>query len=82
MVLLVRGGAAIPHIALAQSTDHLDWSEIELRVFGAGSSAEVLFRLPESGELRSLRLEREGEDFALREDPLRGRVDWRVHAVP
>ncbi len=80
--MLVRGGAAIPHVALAQSTDRMDWGEIELRVFGAGSSAEGLFCLPEDGELRSLRLERAGDDFELREDPLRGRVNWRVRAVP
>ncbi len=82
VVMLVRGGVAIPHVALAQSTDRMDWGEIELRVFGAGSSAEGLFCLPEDGELRSLRLERAGDDFELREDPLRGRVNWRVRAVP
>lgn len=81
VVMLVRGGAAVPHVRLAQSTDRMDWSEIELRVYGAGSSAEGFFCLPEDGELRPLRLEREGEGFALREDPLGGRVDWRVRTV-
>ena len=79
---LVREGAAIPHVGLAQSTDGIDWSQIELRVYGARSSAEGLFCLPEDGELLSLNLEREGEGFALREDPSGGRVDWRVRAVP
>ena len=31
-VILVRDGAALPHIALAQSTDKMDWSNIELRL--------------------------------------------------
>ena len=39
---------------------------------------------PEDGPLhvRSLRLEREGDGYVLREDPLGGRVNWRARAVP
>jgi alpha-D-xyloside xylohydrolase len=81
-VMLVRDGAAIPHIRLAQSTDRMDWSEIELAVYGAGSSsAEGLFSLPEDGTLHALRLEREADGFVLRGDPLEGRVEWNVRAV-
>ncbi|HEX5975394.1 MAG TPA: glycoside hydrolase family 31 protein, partial [Rubrobacteraceae bacterium] len=69
-ILLVRGGAAIPHIQLAQCTDRMDWSEIELAVYSVNSStAEGLFCLPEDGELRHLRLQREGDGFALKKDP-------------
>ncbi|MEO9021549.1 MAG: TIM-barrel domain-containing protein [Ginsengibacter sp.] len=32
-IVLVRSGAVIPHIALAQSTAFMDWSKIELIVF-------------------------------------------------
>jgi len=78
-VMLVKGGAAIPHIKLAQSTEWIDWAEIELVVYGAGSStAEGLFCLPEDGELRRLRLERKGDDFVLEEYPLEGEVEWKV----
>jgi alpha-D-xyloside xylohydrolase len=80
-VVLVRGGAAIPHIELAPCTDRMDWSEIELAVYGAGSTAEGLFCLPESGELHRLRLEREGDGFALKEDPLEGQIEWTVRTV-
>ncbi len=38
-VMLVRHGAAIPRVELAQSTDRIDWSEIELAVFGAETPA-------------------------------------------
>jgi alpha-D-xyloside xylohydrolase len=78
-VMLVKGGTAIPHIKLAQSTEWMDWEEIELVVYGAGSStAEGLFCLPEDGELRRLRLEREGDGFVLEEHPLEGEVEWKV----
>lgn len=78
-VMLVRDGAAIPHARLAQSTAEMDWREIELRVFGAESpAAEGLFCLPADDVLHELRLEREGMGFELREDPLRGRVRWKI----
>ena len=78
VVLLVRGGAAIPHVRLAQSTDWIDWREIELVIYGAGSTAEGLFCLPEDGELHHLYLEPEGDGFALKEDPLHDEVEWKV----
>jgi hypothetical protein len=36
-----------------------------------------LFSLPD-GMLQTLRLEAGGQGLALREDPLRGRVTWRI----
>ena len=80
-VVLARGGAAIPHAGLAQSTGGIDWGEIELRVYGAGSSAEGLFCHPDDGELRPLRLERADGGPALREDPTGGRVEWKITTV-
>jgi alpha-D-xyloside xylohydrolase len=81
-VALVRNGAAIPHIKLAQSTDRMDWSRIELVVFGTESStAEGLFCLPEDGTLHHLRLEREEGGFVLSDDPLEGRVEWNVRTA-
>jgi alpha-D-xyloside xylohydrolase len=78
IVMLVRDGAAIPHIRLAQSTAWMDWGTIDLAVFGSGSSAEGLFCLPGDGELHRLRLEREGDRFVLADDPLHNRVKWNV----
>jgi alpha-D-xyloside xylohydrolase len=79
VIMLVRDGAAIPRVELAQSTDGIDWSEVELAVFGGGAqTAEGLVCLPGDGELHRLRLERDGEGFALEGDPLRGRVAFRV----
>ena len=82
VILLVRSGAVVPHVELAQSTDWMDWGRIELLVYGAESpTAEGLFCLPESGELHRLRLERKGDGFLLKGDPLRGEVEWSVRAV-
>jgi alpha-D-xyloside xylohydrolase len=81
VVMLVRDGAAIPHVGLAQSTDRIDWGEIELRVFGTRDTAGGYFCHPEDGEVRVLRLAREAGGFALREDPMQGRVNWGVRTA-
>ena len=57
----------------------MDWREIEVRVFGAeASTAEGTVCLPEDGVPRALRLERAGEGFVPIDDPLEGKVAWRI----
>lgn len=80
-IILVRDGSAIPHARLAQSTDLMDWGEIELVVYAARTStAEALFCAPGEGPLHRLRLTRVGSAFELQEDPLGGTVGWRIRA--
>jgi len=80
--MLVRDGAAIPHARLAQSTERIDWSEIELGIFGAGDSAEGHFCHPEDGEQHVLRLARKGDTYELEKDPLAGKVSWKIGTAP
>lgn len=51
-------------------------------VYGVVALAEVSLCLPGEGTLHTLRLEREDGEFVLKEDPLRGKVEWtiRTHA--
>ncbi len=78
-VMLVRHGAVIPRVELAQNVDRIDWSEIELVVFGAGApAAEGLVCLPEDDELHPVRLERDGDGFTLDGEPPHGRVAFRI----
>jgi alpha-D-xyloside xylohydrolase len=79
IVLLVKEGAAIPHAHLAQSTAEMDWQEIELVVFGAKTpTTEGYVYFPESDTVHHLRLERGQHGHALTDDPLEGKVAWRV----
>jgi alpha-D-xyloside xylohydrolase len=81
VVLLVRGGAALPHIGPALSTTHLDWSRIELRVFAPETdTSSCLFALPGDARLHTLHLERTAGGFRLDGDPLEGKVTWEVTA--
>ena len=81
IVLLVRQNAVIPHIAVAQHTAAMNWSDVELRVFAApGAPAGPvtgLFALPD-GTLQRLELRPAGGSYALARDPLGGKVRWRI----
>lgn len=81
IVALVRNHAAIPHIAVAQSTSTMNWQEIELRVFSTDSApATGWFALP-NGELQQLELHATPRGYTLASDPLRGSVRWRIQYV-
>jgi alpha-D-xyloside xylohydrolase len=78
VVLLVRDHSVIPHIAAAQSTAEMNWSDVELRVFATDAApVSGLFALPD-GNLQTLNLDARGNDFVLKTDPLRGKVKWRI----
>jgi alpha-D-xyloside xylohydrolase len=78
IILLVRDHAAIPHIALAQSTSEMNWKDIEVRVFSSDQSAAGGFFALPKGELQPLRLDPSQSTFVLKDDPLKGQVNWRI----
>ena len=78
-VILVRDGVALPHIALAQSTDKMDWSNIELRLFTADSSvAEGSVCLPSDNRLHHLKIKQQQDKWLLTENPLKGQVTFKI----
>jgi alpha-D-xyloside xylohydrolase len=82
IVMLVRDGTALPHIKLAQSTSQMDWSNLELVVFAKNAQqATGSVCLPENNELRPVSVVKRGEGFALAQDPLPGKVTWRIRSA-
>lgn len=80
-IIMVRDGAVIPKIALAQSTSQMDWSKIELDVFAKNATtAKGLVYLPGDAILRQLTLQSENGRFQLVNDPLAGKVAWTIFA--
>jgi len=75
IVLLARAGAAIPHAAIAQHTGVIDWTNIQLRAFGADAAAGLV-ALPD-GPVREVRV----TGTRVESDPFAGRVTWRVTRV-
>jgi alpha-D-xyloside xylohydrolase len=75
VVMLVRDGAVVPHIKLAQSTDRMDWSNLEMVVFASGAqNAQGLVCLPADNVLRRVEAARRNGVFALSADPLAGKA--------
>ncbi|MEO5773602.1 MAG: TIM-barrel domain-containing protein [Sphingomicrobium sp.] len=74
VVLMVRNNSVIPHVAVAQSTDRIDWKNVELRVFSTnGATATGEIALPD-GPVRTLTV----ENGVLRDDPYAGKVRWTI----
>jgi alpha-D-xyloside xylohydrolase len=79
VVVLVKDGAVIPHIQLAQSTAMMDWSELELRVYTAEQSiVRGQICLPSDKQLHHVMLTRQGERFGLTNDPFSGKIKWTI----
>lgn len=79
VVVLVRDGAVIPHIKLAQSTQDMEWSKLELQVFASEkSTAEGLIYTPLSPELKEITLTRKNQNFELAQNPMEGKISFEV----
>lgn len=75
VVMLVRDGAAIPEIKLAQSTMEMDWSKLDVVVFSSNAdTAHGLVCLPSDETLREVDLTRRNGTFELTENPLAGKA--------
>jgi alpha-D-xyloside xylohydrolase len=79
IVMLVRNGALVPHIELAQSTSQMDWSRLELVAFASEpNQASGFVCLPSDQVLHALSLREQDGELALAADPLAGRVSWTI----
>lgn len=82
VVMFVKDGTVIPHIKLAQSTDQMNWNDLELIVYATGNKkAEGLVCLPKENMLQKVSLSRQGNKYALDQDPYKGKVSWKVNVV-
>ena len=79
IVMLIRDGAVIPSIKLAQSTMQMDWKNIQLNVYSVNShNVSGLICLPNENILQSLSLSKKGGSFRLDKDPMAGKVKFKV----
>jgi len=82
-IILVRDGKVLPHINLAQSTMKMDFSKIELVVYATDTQKSVkgLICLPSDNKLHSLSLTKKDGKFVLDNDPLKGKVSWKIKTI-
>jgi len=79
VVVLVRSGAVIPHIKLAQSTDDLDWSKLELIAFITDEpQAQGFVCLPDENVLHEITLAPKKGAIEFVKDPLLDKVKWTL----
>lgn len=73
-IILVRDGAAIPHIKLAQSTKDMDWSKINVKIYAVDNQkAEGYICLPSNNMLQKISLTKSGGSFKQnRNDEIKG----------
>ena len=76
-VILVRDGAVIPLAKLAQSTDKIDWKNIELKVYGNSSSAKGLVCLPTDNKLVEVSVVKKGTGYQIDKGLISG-VNYQV----
>jgi alpha-D-xyloside xylohydrolase len=83
IIVLVRDGAVIPHIALTQSTAQMDWSKLDLVVYAKDPNrAEGLICLPSDNVLHKISVVKRNNQFALETDPFGGKVSWKIRQYP
>lgn len=77
ILVLVRDGSILPHIALAQSTSQMDWSKIELVTYAKDpATARGLVALPDSKAAEEIRLSRTANTWQPTSTPFADRVTW------
>jgi len=78
VILLVKDHTVLPHLKVAQSTSEMDWNNVELRVFSSDNSPVSGSFTSPSTEVLGLNLENTGKGYALKSDPLAGKVKWQI----
>lgn len=79
VVMLVKAGAVLPHIGLAQSTKNMDWSELDLVVYSTDQQvATGKICLPANIQLHDITVNIDKDNLNLQADPSDGKVDWNV----
>jgi alpha-D-xyloside xylohydrolase len=79
VVMLVRDGAVIPHIKLAQSTMDMDWSNLELIAFSTGQHANGLVCLPSDNILQQVSVSKKGSMYSMDNDTFGGKVKFKIN---
>lgn len=77
-VILIREGAVIPHVELAQSTDKINWSDIELKVYGQKEKATGLMCLPSNNKLIDIVLTKSEKGYQIEKGQIQG-VNYKIN---
>ncbi|WP_221392190.1 alpha-xylosidase [Dyadobacter sp. NIV53] len=79
VIMLVREGAVLPQVKVAQSTGEIDWKNIELVSFAFKSDkASVQVCLPSDNVVKEVLLVRKGKNLIVSQDPFKGTIAFKM----
>ncbi|WP_423820453.1 glycoside hydrolase family 31 protein [Salinimicrobium sp. TIG7-5_MAKvit] len=80
IIALVKDGSVIPHIKLAQSTQDMDWKNIQLKVFASDNTTAASGKvfLPIATRAESIKVSKKGKSFEVLENPLKGQTTFKI----
>lgn len=80
IIVLVRNGTVIPHIKLAQSTQDMDWTNIQLKVYAdeKTNTGEGNLFLPEGKQLETITVTKKGNGFEIKDNPPGNQVKFKT----
>lgn len=83
VIALVRDGAVLPHIQLAQSTAQMDWSKLELVAYASEATPEkALVCLPTDQVLREIPVSQKDGALSVQGDPFNGKIRLTIRQFP
>jgi alpha-D-xyloside xylohydrolase len=78
VILLVKDHTALAHLKVAQSTSEMDWNNVELKIFSSDNGPVTGWFTSPQNDVFQLELNNTGRGYALKTDPLAGKVKWQV----
>lgn len=78
VVLLVRDGAVVPHVNVAQSTDEIDWDVLELRTYGEPQENPIVKLVKPDGSILSVQLTKQDGALQLPHELAHDQKEWTV----
>lgn len=77
VVMMVREGAVLPQVQVAQSTGEIDWNKIELlRFSNTGATAILKLYLPGQDVVQEIEVTQKGKKSVVSKDPFGGKIKW------
>jgi len=79
IIILARCGAIIPRLAVAQSTDRMQWNKIELQIFASNEqTVEGDLFMPGADQVVRLQVDRKSQKVEVAGDTLVRNVSWTI----
>jgi alpha-D-xyloside xylohydrolase len=80
VIMMVREGAVLPQVKVAQSTGDIDWNNIELFCF-ANTPPKATFKLylPGHEKVETVAITKSGSKYKVSQDPFGGKIKWAFH---